>query len=69
MDQCRFPRTGNAGNAHEHLERELYRHVLQIVFPRTYDLDLFLAGLTAFLRDLDLRITTQILCRERRLVL
>src|ERR1700730_10788361 len=64
MDQGRFPRTGNAGDAGENAERQLHVSILKIMLARAGDFDRS-ARCAAFFRKWNGFNAAEVIARER----
>ena len=66
MNECRFSGARNAGDANEHIERNIDRDVLEIMLTSALDLDLAFRDRPALLRYFDLGISAKISSGKRR---
>ena len=65
VHQRRFPRAGNAGDGHEHAQRDHHVHALQIVAVRAENFQELALRLAAPRRHRDVQIAAQITAGER----
>ena len=65
MQQRRFAGAGDAGDRDQHVERDFEVDVLQVVCSRAGDAKLVRIGLTAFGRNLDVKLVGEIASGER----
>src|ERR1700686_2068513 len=65
MQQRRFSRAGNAGNRHQHAERDFKIDTLQVVRTSAGDAEFVQPRLAAFRRNLDVKFVGKITASER----